>query len=79
MVTNGFLKFELDFTHIDIISDADIIQHGIPHIIHFGNFIGYKVLITTKTGPTISDMQNRLKNRKLKLKSICKIAIQAVS
>lgn len=59
--------------------DPDIIQQGIPHLIHFGDFGGYKVLVITKAGPTLEELLISTKKRKFKYSTICKIAMQGVS
>lgn len=59
--------------------DPDVVSHGIPHVIHFGDFREYKILAMTKTGPSLGDLHVATKSHKFLLKTICKIAIQAVS
>lgn len=61
-----------------IISEPDIVQYGIPHLVHFGDFEGYKILVMTKTGPSLYDLQVQAKDKKLDLEIICKIAIQSI-
>lgn len=59
--------------------DPGVVQYGIPQIIHFGDFGVYKILIMTKTGPTLSELRRATEAQRFELKTICKIAIQAVS
>ncbi|XP_055304345.1 casein kinase I-like isoform X3 [Sitodiplosis mosellana] len=58
--------------------DPDIVQHGVPYIVHFGDFLDYKILVMTKAGPSLFELRNRTKAGKIELKWLCKIAIQAV-
>lgn len=58
--------------------DPKVIEHGIPHILHFGNFAGYKVLVMTKTGPALHYLQSKTRFGKFGIKTISKIAIQGV-
>lgn len=58
--------------------EPEIVQHGIPHIIHFGDFAGYKVLVMTKTGPTLLDIVNATDEQKFEFDVISDIAIQSV-
>lgn len=59
--------------------DPNIILHGIPHLIHFGDFGGYKVLVMTKTGRTLEELLMSTRKRKFKYSTVCKIAMQGVS
>lgn len=61
------------------ISDPDIVKHGIPHLIYYGDFAGYKVLVMTKTGLALHNLRVQTPTAKFSIKTICKIAIQAVS
>lgn len=58
--------------------DPDIVQHGIPHIMHFGDFAGYKVLVMTKTGPSLYDIVEETDEQAFEFDVICEIAIQSV-
>ncbi|XP_031622920.1 uncharacterized protein LOC116340515 [Contarinia nasturtii] len=58
--------------------DCSILTYGIPRIFYFGNFHQYKVLIMSKAGSTLYDLQKTTKKRKFNLKTIYKIAIQAI-
>ncbi|XP_055304344.1 uncharacterized protein LOC129569513 isoform X2 [Sitodiplosis mosellana] len=58
--------------------DPDIVQHGVPYIVHFGDFLDYKILVMTKAGPSLFELRNRTKAGKIELKWLCKIAIQAI-
>lgn len=60
------------------IPDPNIIHHGIPHIMYFGIFKKYKVLVVTKTGPTLYQLLYDAK-WKLEIDLVYKIAIYAVS
>lgn len=61
-----------------LISDPDVVQNGIPHLIHYGDFGDYKVMVLTKTGPTLYTIRHQLEEYKLKFESILKIGMQAV-
>lgn len=60
-------------------SDPDIVKYGIPHLMHYGDFTGYKVIVMTKTGLSLNHLRKKVPNRKFGLKAICKIAMQAVT
>lgn len=59
--------------------DPDVVQHGIPHIIHFGDFGGYEVLVMTKAGPSLFELLYSTRRGKFSISTVCKIAKQAVS
>lgn len=59
-------------------TDPNIVEHGIPHIIHYGDFGQYKVLVMTKTGPDLDDLKYDSPDEKFTFSTICKIAIQGV-
>lgn len=52
---------------------------GIPNVMYLGEHGGYKVLIMQMLGPTLQQMKEITKNKKLSGKSILKIATQLVS
>ena len=45
---------------------------------YFGTFAGYKVLIMTKTGPALYDLQKKTRFGRFGMKTISQIAIQGV-
>lgn len=57
----------------------EIVEYGIPHLKYFGEFREYQILVLTKTGPSLLQQLLATKSRKFGLKTICKIALQAVS
>lgn len=59
-------------------SDSSVVEYGIPHIVHYGDFAGYKVLVMTKTGLTLHNLRYHTRSSKFCMKTICKIAMQAV-
>lgn len=72
-IYNNNLLFE-----IFSVPDREIVQYGIPHVTHFGNYGEYKVLIMTKTGPTLHKIRKSIKTKRFGMDVICKIAIQGV-
>lgn len=58
--------------------DRKVIDHGIPHIMYFGDFAGYKVLVMTKTGQTLHFLRGKTRFGKFGIKTLSKIAIQGV-
>lgn len=64
---------------IFVILDPDVMKHGIPNIMHFGEHGGYKILVMQMLGPTLQEMKDLTKQKKLTGKSILKIAIQLVT
>lgn len=63
---------------MNFILDPEIIKHGIVHILYFDDFAEYKVLVMTKTGPTLFDLSRNTRFGKFEMKTISKIAIQGV-
>lgn len=54
-------------------------QFGVPNVLYFGDFLGYKVLIMQMLGPTLHDLKELTRKHKLSGKTILKMAIQLVS
>jgi len=60
-------------------SDPYIVKLGIPQIIYFGVFGGYKVMVMqTMLGPTLHDLKEFTGRNKLSFKTCMKVAIQAM-
>lgn len=72
------IKDFIGFGFQNFISDPNIVAHGIPHIMYFGTFKKYYVLVMSKTGPTLHDLWHDA-NLKLEMNTISEIAIKAVS
>lgn len=60
------------------ISDPKVVDHGIPHIMFFGSFKQYYVMVMSKTGPTLHDLWHDA-NLKLEMNAVAEIATKAVS
>lgn len=70
-----YLSHAMSFLRLD----PDIVEFGIPHLIHYGEFGGYTILVLTKTGPNLHDLRFQTTTDEFDLKTVYKIAIQAVS
>lgn len=69
---------QLQFHNFFLFSDPAVVQHGIPHIMHYGDFEGYKVLVMTKTGIDLFELSKGMRHGKLNMITICKVAMQSV-
>ncbi|XP_055304298.1 casein kinase I-like isoform X2 [Sitodiplosis mosellana] len=58
--------------------DPNVVQRGIPHIIHFGDFDQYKYLVMSKTGPTLHKLKDKTKDKEFTFTSIAKIGRQGI-
>lgn len=56
-----------------------MLKKGIPQVLYFGDFGGYKVLITKLLGNTLQDLKEETPKNKFKLNTVLKIAIQMVN
>lgn len=74
----GFISNQQIQNIFSLVVDPEIIEHGIPNILYFNNFAGYKVLVMTKTGPSLYNLQKKTRFGKFGIKTISKIAIQGV-
>lgn len=59
--------------------DVEAKKFGIPNVMYLGVHGGYKVLIMQMLGPTLQQMKEITKNKKLSGKSVLKIGAQLVS
>lgn len=71
-------QFEFEYKKNSLCLEPTVIQHGIPHVKYFGDFDEYKVLIMTRTGPTLHKIRNSIESKQFGIDVICKIAIQGV-
>lgn len=73
-----FLKKSPAVSPFLLFSDPAVVQHGIPHLMHYGDFQEYKVLVMTKTGIDLFELSKGMRHEKLNMITICKVAMQAV-
>lgn len=66
------------FFNLISITDQDVTYNGIPQVKYFGTFGKHKVLVTSKTGPTLASVWEDA-DFKLRIETIYKVAIKAVS
>lgn len=76
--SNFSILFFWQFIKIKFSLEPDIVERGIPHIIHYGDFCEYKVLVMTKAGTDLYELVEEAVHRYFSFTTICKIAIQAV-
>lgn len=60
-------------------TDQAVTNLGIPQVLYFGTYGGYKVLITSLLGKTLHELKESTPKNKFSLNTVLKIAMQTVT